>query len=64
MKNNKEIPKLRIDSETYEKMIKVLETLNKNPLIEITLPVFRRMALKDFTNRVIEKGGVDISIRE
>lgn len=56
-KKNAELPKIRLESDLHNEIINCLETLNNNPLgIEISLSVFRRMALRFFIRTLKEEG--------
>lgn len=56
MKKNAELPKLRIETELYEKMKRCLDAVKRDSSIEITMAAFRRMAYKDFTEKVLSEG--------
>lgn len=63
MKKNVALPKLRIESELYEKMNKAIAMLNQNEAgISFSLPDFRRMAYKNFAERLLVEG-LDISFK-
>lgn len=56
-KKNSELPKIRIPSELFEKMTKVLEGLNKNEMgVEITMSTLRRMSYKSFMEELLANG--------
>ncbi len=56
-KKNSELPKIRIPSELFEKMAKVLVGLNQNEHgVEISMSSFRRMAYKSFVEELLMNG--------
>ena len=56
-KKNASLPKLRLSSELYDKIKKALARLNQNELgAEFSLAVFRRMALKSFSEKILSEG--------
>jgi hypothetical protein len=60
MKKNAEIPKLRIDSELYEKLKKALELINKEGL-GFTMAQLRRTCYSYFTSHLIS-GDIELKI--
>lgn len=61
-KKNSELPKIRIDTELYNKMNEVLKLSNDNELgVEISMSTFRRMAYSFFINSILVEG-LDVSL--
>ena len=54
MKKNSKIKEFRIESETYDKIIKLLEEINKKE--EMSLASFCRHALRHFTSKIVSEG--------
>ena len=54
---NSELPKLRLDTELYNKIKKTIDSLNKNESgIKFSMIEFRTMALKHFCEDIIANG--------
>lgn len=56
MAQNSELPKIKMNTELFELMQKCLLAIKEQSDIEISMPTFRRMAYKDFTERVLREG--------
>ena len=64
MKKNHMLPSLRIDLELSEKINKAIELLNQNPnYFELGLSHFRRMALLNFSDKVLSEG-LEINLKK
>lgn len=56
MKQNKQLPQLRISTEVYNKIIQALNKMNEDSDIEFSLSDFRRLSYKYFSEFVLSKG--------
>ena len=54
MKKNSKIKEFRLESELYDKIIKILQEINKKE--EMSLASYCRHALRHFTNKVLLEG--------
>lgn len=53
---NSELPKIRIDSELHAKMLRCLDAIKTGSDIEISMSALRRMAYRDFVEKVLSRG--------